>query len=83
MAYPGGRSGYGAGLARRGAIWAIHVLRYALLPLFAAATGQQAEETPKSSLALRPMAAGGDVAEEYRVVAPRPPGLVSALGSSS
>ncbi|WP_306224647.1 error-prone DNA polymerase [Bosea beijingensis] len=56
------------GLARREAIWAIRLLRDEPLPLFAAATDRQADETPEPAVALRPMAAGGDVVEDYRNV---------------
>lgn len=56
------------GLARREAIWAIRLLRDEPLPLFAAATDRQADETPEPAVALRPMAAGGDVVEDYRHV---------------
>jgi len=58
----------GLGLARREAIWAIRVLRDEPLPLFSAAADRQADETPEPSIALRPMAAGGDVVEDYRHV---------------
>ncbi|MDR6831009.1 error-prone DNA polymerase [Bosea robiniae] len=56
------------GLARREALWAIRVLRDEPLPLFAAAADRQADETPEPSVALRPMATGGDVVEDYRHV---------------
>ncbi len=56
------------GLARREAIWAIRILRDEPLPLFAAATDRQAGETPEPSVVLRPMAAGGEVVEDYRHV---------------
>ena len=56
------------GLARREALWAIRVLRNEPLPLFAAAADKQANETPEPAIALRPMAAGGDVVEDYRHV---------------
>jgi len=56
------------GLARREAIWAIRVLRDEPLPLFAAATDRSAVETPEPGVLLRPMAAGGDVVEDYRHV---------------
>ncbi|MGY6246831.1 error-prone DNA polymerase [Bosea thiooxidans] len=56
------------GLARREAIWAIRVLRDEPLPLFAAAADRKADEKPEPSIALRPMAAGGDVVEDYRHV---------------
>jgi len=56
------------GLARREAIWAIRVLRDEPLPLFAAVPDRLAEETPEPAVALRPMAAGGEVVEDYRHV---------------
>lgn len=56
------------GLARREAIWAIRVLRDEPLPLFAAAADKHADETPEPAIALRPMATGGDVVEDYRHV---------------
>ncbi|WP_306224534.1 error-prone DNA polymerase [Bosea beijingensis] len=58
----------GLRLARREALWAIRVLRDEPLPLFAAPADKQADETPEPSIALRPMAAGGDVVEDYRHV---------------
>lgn len=54
------------GLARREAIWAIRVLRDEPLPLFAAVSDRLAEETPEPAVTLRPMAAGGEVVEDYR-----------------
>lgn len=57
------------GLARREALWAIRVLRDEPLPLFAAAAAdRKADETPEPVIALRPMATGGDVVEDYRHV---------------
>nr|WP_047581538.1 error-prone DNA polymerase [Methylobacterium sp. ZNC0032] len=58
----------GLRLARREALWAIRVLRDEPLPLFAAAADKQADETPEPAIALRPMATGGDVVEDYRHV---------------
>jgi error-prone DNA polymerase len=56
------------GLARRDAIWAIRVLHDEPLPLFTAAADRLADETPEPAIALRPMAAGGEVIEDYRHV---------------
>lgn len=56
------------GLARREALWAIRALRDEPLLLFAAAADKQANETPEPAIALLPMAAGGDVVEDYRHV---------------
>ncbi|KQP21824.1 DNA polymerase [Methylobacterium sp. Leaf102] len=60
------------GLGRRDALWAIRALRDAPLPLFAAADAREGllraefEETP---VALTPMTAGREVAEDYRSTA--------------
>ncbi|WP_089173082.1 error-prone DNA polymerase [Bosea sp. AS-1] len=56
------------GLARREALWAIRVLRDEPLPLFAATADRKADEAPEPAIALRPMATGGDVVEDYRHV---------------
>ncbi|WP_454654100.1 error-prone DNA polymerase [Bosea beijingensis] len=56
------------GFARRDALWAIRVLRDEPLPLFAAAADMRADETPEPAIALRPLATGGDVVEDYRHV---------------
>ncbi|MGH6839130.1 MAG: error-prone DNA polymerase [Methylocella sp.] len=55
-------------LARRDALWAIKALRDEPLPLFAAASAREAEtvlEIREPAVALRPMAAGGEVVEDY------------------
>jgi error-prone DNA polymerase len=55
-------------LARREALWALKGLRDEPLPLFAAASRAQAEplsELNEPVIALRPMAAGGEVVEDY------------------
>jgi error-prone DNA polymerase len=55
-------------LARREALWALKGLRDEPLPLFAAASRAQAEplsELNETVVALRPMAAGGEVVEDY------------------
>lgn len=56
------------GLARREAIWAIRVLRDEPLPLFAAVSDRLTEEMPEPAVTLKPMAAGGEVVEDYRHV---------------
>ncbi len=56
------------GLARREALWAIRGLRDEPLPLFSAAAKREAAAVPELSepaVALRPMAAGGEVVEDY------------------
>ncbi|UOK73918.1 error-prone DNA polymerase [Ancylobacter polymorphus] len=56
------------GLARREALWAIKALRDEPLPLFAAAAVREASPVPEQDeqvVALRPMAAGGEVVEDY------------------
>ncbi len=56
------------GLARREALWAIKALRDEPLPLFAAAAAREASPVPEQDepvVALRPMAAGGEVVEDY------------------
>ncbi|SFK82276.1 error-prone DNA polymerase [Methylocapsa palsarum] len=55
-------------LARREALWAIKALRDEPLPLFAAASAREAEalaEISEPAVNLRPMAAGGEVVEDY------------------
>jgi error-prone DNA polymerase len=52
-------------LTRREALWAIRALRDEPLPLFAAASANEADEPV---VALRPMPAGGEVVEDYRYV---------------
>jgi error-prone DNA polymerase len=52
-------------LTRREALWAIRALRDEPLPLFAAASANEADEPV---VALRPMPAGGEVVEDYRHV---------------
>jgi error-prone DNA polymerase len=55
-------------LARREALWAIKGLRDEPLPLFAAAAAREAEIVPElaePAVSLRPMAAGGEVVEDY------------------
>ena len=59
------------GLARREALWAMKALRYEPLPLFAAAARRDAEpvaELDEQSAILRPLAAGGEVVEDYQHV---------------
>lgn len=59
------------GLARRGALWAIRALRDRPLPLFAAADARAAALLPEVSepvIAMRPMAAGREVVEDYGAV---------------
>ncbi|MGB3814676.1 MAG: error-prone DNA polymerase [Shinella sp.] len=56
------------GLSRREALWAIRGLRDEPLPLFTAAAEREATLVPELSepvVALRPMAAGGEVVEDY------------------
>lgn len=56
------------GLSRREALWAIRALRDEPLPLFAAATAREAAIVPEFSeptVLLRPMAAGGEVVQDY------------------
>ncbi|MCP8895233.1 error-prone DNA polymerase [Shinella daejeonensis] len=55
------------GLARREAIWTIRALRDEPLPLFAAAAqaGEAMAELNEPAVALRPMAAGGEVVQDY------------------
>jgi error-prone DNA polymerase len=56
------------GLARREALWAIRGLRDEPLPLFAAATAREQQtvsELREPTVALRPMAAGGEVVQDY------------------
>jgi error-prone DNA polymerase len=52
-------------LGRREALWAIRALRDEPLPLFAAAE-TQCEEIQEPAVALKPMAAGKEVVEDYR-----------------
>jgi error-prone DNA polymerase len=55
-------------LARRDALWAIKALRDEPLPLFAAATSREQQTVPEihePAIALRPMAAGREVVEDY------------------
>jgi len=55
-------------LARREALWAINALRDEPLPLFAAASAQDAKivsELEEPTFALRPMTSGGEVVEDY------------------
>jgi error-prone DNA polymerase len=55
-------------LARREALWAIRALRDEPLPLFAAASAREKETVPEirePAVAFRPMAAGGEVVEDY------------------
>jgi error-prone DNA polymerase len=55
-------------LARREALWALKGLRDEPLPLFAAASAKNAEqvgELIEPEVALRPMASGGEVVEDY------------------
>jgi error-prone DNA polymerase len=59
------------GLARREALWAIEALRDEPLPLFAAATDREQQPIPEiiePEVELRPMAAGGEVVQDYRHV---------------
>ena len=56
------------GLARREALWAIKALRDEPLPLFAAAARREVDVMPEQHepmVALRPMAAGREVVEDY------------------
>ncbi|WP_242224795.1 error-prone DNA polymerase [Shinella zoogloeoides] len=56
------------GLSRREALWAIRGLRDEPLPLFSAAAAREAAVVPELSepaVALRPMATGGEVVEDY------------------
>ena len=56
------------GLSRRAALWAIRGLRDEPLPLFTAAAEREAATVPEliePAVALRPMAAGGEVVEDY------------------
>ncbi|WLR95192.1 error-prone DNA polymerase [Shinella zoogloeoides] len=56
------------GLSRRAALWAIRGLRDEPLPLFTAAAKREAALVPELSepaVALRPMATGGEVVEDY------------------
>ncbi|WP_337182966.1 error-prone DNA polymerase [Shinella sp.] len=56
------------GLSRREALWAIRGLRDEPLPLFTAAAAREAAAVPEMNepaVALRPMAAGGEVVEDY------------------
>jgi len=56
------------GLSRREALWAIRGLRDEPLPLFSAAAAREAAVVPELSepaVALRPMAKGGEVVEDY------------------
>ncbi len=56
------------GLSRRDALWAIRGLRDEPLPLFTAAAEREAvaiQEINEPAVALRPMAAGGEVVEDY------------------
>jgi error-prone DNA polymerase len=56
------------GLVRREALWAIKALRDEPLPLFAAAAAREDElaaEIQEPTIALRPMAAGSEVVEDY------------------
>jgi error-prone DNA polymerase len=56
------------GLSRREALWAIRGLRDEPLPLFTAAAEREAATVPEISepaVALRPMATGGEVVEDY------------------
>ncbi|MCJ1901473.1 error-prone DNA polymerase [Paracoccus versutus] len=56
------------GLARREALWAIRGLRDEELPLFAAASAREGAlvaEVNEPAVALRPMAAGSEVVEDY------------------
>ncbi|WP_411034881.1 error-prone DNA polymerase [Shinella sp. BYT-45] len=56
------------GLSRRQALWAIRGLRDEPLPLFAAAAERAAATVPEMvepAVALRPMATGGEVVEDY------------------
>jgi len=56
------------GLARREALWAIRSLRDEPLPLFTAAAEREAAlvaEIEEPAVALRPMAAGGEVVQDY------------------
>ncbi len=60
--------GPGLGLARRAALWAIKGLRDEELPLFSAAArreGGMVAEVVEPPVALRPMAAGREVVEDY------------------
>ena len=57
------------GLARREALWAIRGLRDEPLPLFVAASADRQSLIPEldePSVSLRPMAAGGEVVQDYR-----------------
>jgi error-prone DNA polymerase len=53
----------GIGLKRREAAWAIRALRDEALPLFTAAGSEREMEEPE--VLLRPMAAGGEVVQDY------------------
>jgi hypothetical protein len=56
------------GLARREALWTIKALRDEPLPLFAAAAQREAATVPEIRepvMALRPMAAGAEVVDDY------------------
>lgn len=54
------------GLARREALWALKGLRDEPLPLFAAAAARESfPEAAEPAVALKPMAAGGEVAADY------------------
>lgn len=54
------------GLARREALWALKGLRDRPLPLFAAAAARESfPEAAEPAAALKPMAAGGEVVEDY------------------
>lgn len=56
-------------LVRREALWALKGLRDEPLPLFAAASAREARtvhELAEPDVALRPLAAGGEVVEDYR-----------------
>ena len=58
----------GLGLARREALWAIKALRDEPLPLFAAAAAREhaiVPEVDEPEVALKPMAAGREVVEDY------------------
>ena len=56
------------GLARREALWIIKGLRDEPLPLFAAASARERQAAPEldePAVSLRPMAAGGEVVQDY------------------
>ena len=58
----------GLGLARRAALWAIRGLGETELPLFAAAAAREGTTVPEAdepAIALRPMASGHEVVEDY------------------